>query len=421
MSERVSIKPEETWALLVAVESYPQRPGIDLNGPFPDVCNFARWLRASDVPAAHITILASPLDENKDQCLELQGEGVQCLIDKPVTEEAFEEALKQFRNKRGMLVVFWSGHGIRTADGVRRALLGNYSDADKHNLNLESLQRHLRSDTYAYPAEQALIFDVCGTRFDELSHGQSLPDKQEPNYPEAPDCRQFVLFASEDGQVAENVSQERTGLFYRELRVILMAQALWPPNLEVVHQQLKSRFKKLQDDGLAVQSPIRYHWEAPSGERDEFDLVKPPPRAPIWTSRAQARLIAAFFLLGGVTLVIPNFGASKNNQEVPATKTPIPKPPLRDEPNSLAGTVIDAVTRDPLPGVTVTIQDLVDRDGQTPTTQTDHAGIFRFRNLPPGPKKQVRVHASRVGYELSRTDPWLGTDRHNVALQPQAR
>jgi hypothetical protein len=418
MSGRASIKLEETWALVVGVESYPQRPGLDLDGPFPDACKFARWLRSRGVPASHITLLASPLDENKGQCVELRDEGVQCLIDKPVTEEAVEEALKQFRNKPGMLVVFWSGHGISTEGEVkvRRALLGNYSDADKHNLNLESLQRHLRSGTYAYPTEQALIFDICGTRFDELSHGQALPDKTLSYSSVARGCRQFFLFATEDGQVAENVTQERTGLFYRELRVILDEQAGWPPDLVQVHGQLMSRFEVLKAAGMASQDPIffRYRWEAPSGERDEFNFVT------ISNLRARTRIIAAFFLLGVVILIFPNHGGGTNKPQVTVRKGPISIAPMWREPNILAGTVIDSETRDPLPGVTLTIQNLDDRDGQTPTTQTDDAGRFRFRNLPPGPIRQVRLHASKAGYELSRTDPNLGSESHNIALQPQS-
>jgi hypothetical protein len=87
------------------------------------------------------------------------------------------------------------------------------------------------------------------------------------------------------------------------------------------------------------------------------------------------------------------------------------------ESHVLAGTVIHAVTRKPLPGVTVSIQGLVDRTGQTPRTQTNDAGCFRFRDLP-GPKKPVRVWASMEGYEPSYTDPSLGSESHSIALEP---
>ena len=44
MTVGTEITPEHTWALVVAVESYPLRPALDLGGPFPDACDFARWL-----------------------------------------------------------------------------------------------------------------------------------------------------------------------------------------------------------------------------------------------------------------------------------------------------------------------------------------------------------------------------------------
>ncbi|HYT92952.1 MAG TPA: caspase family protein [Gemmataceae bacterium] len=297
------ITPEETWALVVAVEAYPLKPRLDLDGPFHDACRFARWLRGRGVPAGQITLLASPLGKNEAVCADLRGEGVDCRTRSPVTQEAVEEALRRFRKKSGMLVVFWSGHGIMTTDGVRRPLLGTYSDADKHTLNVDSFRQHLRSAEYGYGSEQTLIFDVCGTRFDERWHRQALPDKTFPTSPESPRCRQFVLFASEDGQAAENVTQVRTGLYYRELQTILDRPSTWPPDLDAVHRLVKERFAELRVWGEVLPSPIRYVWSSPSGDREEIDVGQASPVRPVPRRRAPLWAVAWLCVVGLAVLI----------------------------------------------------------------------------------------------------------------------
>jgi hypothetical protein len=48
--------------------------------------------------------------------------------------------------------------------------------------------------------------------------------------------QQSVLFASEDGQAAVNVSTERTGLYYRELQTIIDRLSGWPPDPEAINR-----------------------------------------------------------------------------------------------------------------------------------------------------------------------------------------
>jgi hypothetical protein len=74
----------------------------------------------------------------------------------------------------------------------------------------------------------------------------------------------------------------------------------------------------------------------------------------------------------------------------------------------LGGSVIDALTRKPLAGVKLTLPELKDLDGNTPTAFTDQAGQFRFDNLPPLPEIQTRLRAEKDGYEVTTSDPTLG-------------
>jgi hypothetical protein len=85
----------------------------------------------------------------------------------------------------------------------------------------------------------------------------------------------------------------------------------------------------------------------------------------------------------------------------------------------LGGSVIDADTLRPLPGVKLTIDDIDDLFGKTPTAVTDDAGRFRFQDLPPLSERQVRLVAQRPGYHVSRSDPTLGNMSHTIKLVPE--
>jgi hypothetical protein len=74
----------------------------------------------------------------------------------------------------------------------------------------------------------------------------------------------------------------------------------------------------------------------------------------------------------------------------------------------LAGTVTDADTFLPLQDVQLTLKDVEDINGMTPTVSTDEKGRFRFRRLPPGPERRVSLVAQRPGYLDSRTEQTLG-------------
>ena len=87
----------------------------------------------------------------------------------------------------------------------------------------------------------------------------------------------------------------------------------------------------------------------------------------------------------------------------------------------LGGSVIDADTLRPLPGVKLIIDDIDDLFGKTPTAVTDEAGRFRFPDLPPLLERQVRLVVQRPGYQVSRTDPTLGNMSHTIKLCPEPK
>ncbi len=87
----------------------------------------------------------------------------------------------------------------------------------------------------------------------------------------------------------------------------------------------------------------------------------------------------------------------------------------------MGGYIIDAETREPLAGVTLTIQDWETIDGQSPRpVTTDTTGRFRFDNLRPSAdvSQQVRLIARKPGYQAGTTDTTLGLTALPIKLRP---
>ena len=273
MNGPATISPEQTLALVVGIEAYPRRKGLDLKGPAADALRIARWLRGRGVPAENLQFLISG---NAAENLPADLAGVE-LLSGVIGLDAVASALEGCRRGRSrFLFVFWTGHGIMTADHVRRPLLANYSDTDTHNLNVESLQEHLRSATYSYPPYQVMLFDMCATLFDERLRRESLIDHKFQSGPARADCQQFLLYAAADRQVAENLAVEQTGLYFKELMPILEQETAWPPDMRSVVSKLELRFEELRGKGLTSQEPIYQYWRAPSGKSESKYLGARP-------------------------------------------------------------------------------------------------------------------------------------------------
>ena len=242
MNGLASITPDQTHALVVGIESYAGGPYLNLDGPANDAYQFVRWLQGHGVPDENIILLVSPLEKNLGQFRDLGG--IDCSL-KPVTQEVVEQALKKLRQKRGLLILFWSGHGIMTTDDeTRRPLLANYSEDDKHNLNLNSLRVHLRASEFGYPENQFILVDTCAVEFDERSNREKLHDTEFGRKGKSGDCNQFIIFSTENRNAAENLTSERIGLFFKELMEVLRPEAHWPPDMAATFAKLKERFDK---------------------------------------------------------------------------------------------------------------------------------------------------------------------------------
>jgi hypothetical protein len=127
-----------------------------------------------------------------------------------------------------------------------------------------------------------------------------------------------------------------------------------------------------------------------------------------------AGVVAAYVVVPRLAMHTPPGGGSAP----PHPKTIELPPPVPAA--ILSGHVTDAETRAPLADVRLTIEDWDTRDGGTPTYVTDSGGRFRFDNLRPSdePLRQVRLIATKTGYDTSTTDPPLGATDHPIKLKP---
>ncbi len=157
-------------------------------------------------------------------------------------------------------------------------MLANYREDDRSVLSIEKLQDHLQTAALRYPKDQVLVFDTCGTIFDEYEFQQSLAYQTFGAGLVDRSCRQFLMFASEDGTVAVN-RQGVGGTFTAELLASLKSlNSDEPADLRDVHGRMLLRFEDLQRRDPKVQRPILYTWRAPGGDGQE-NIALVPDRA----------------------------------------------------------------------------------------------------------------------------------------------
>ena len=267
--------PSTNHALIVAIETYRTKRDRSLDGPAHDARGWLRWFREDcRVPPENLLVLASPLERNAGLFADL---GDKCRIDPDLGNETFEDALRRFRGREGRLWLVWSGHGI-VRKRERFALLANYREDDRSVLSIEKLQDHLQTAALRYPKDQVLVFDTCGTIFDEYEFQQSLAYQTFGAGLVDRSCRQFLMFASEDGTVAVN-RQGVGGTFTAELLASLKSlNSDEPADLRDVHGRMLLRFEDLQRRDPKVQRPILYTWRAPGGDGQE-NIALVPDRA----------------------------------------------------------------------------------------------------------------------------------------------
>ena len=199
MTERTA-DPARTHAVLVGIEKYTAGGEWNrLSGPVRDVLGFHEWLRFRNVPGDQITTLVSPLDENV--ALVEQSK----IKTSPATSVEVLKALNALHLKRGdLLFLFWAGHGV-VLEEEHRLFLADATTDHKRNLDLDALQKSLRSSYFPGFPLQIIIVDACANyqRFAFTFPSEPVPCGDPLGH------EQFVFFAARPGQVAKNLGEEK--------------------------------------------------------------------------------------------------------------------------------------------------------------------------------------------------------------------
>ncbi|MFD0359587.1 hypothetical protein ACFVHW_38525 [Streptomyces sp. NPDC127110] len=284
------VNPRRTFALVAGVERYEISHHWNLRGPARDALRFARWLTGpGQVPAANVRLLLSPLDD-PDTLDWSASEGLAALRTsyRPATEANARTALlDELPGCDGdLLWIFWAGHGYLGRD---RELMLPCADARRgqiRHLNLDSALRWWRTDLVGhrrFPLQAALV-DACrvdaprDSRWNfgsaDYGGGRTVPGR-----------RQFRLYASREGEAAQNDAERGAGRFTEALlgelgdRSVGEGAALLPDAARSIHLA----FRGLRERGEGWQLPqflVDRDWDANSFLDFPSFPADGPPSAP---------------------------------------------------------------------------------------------------------------------------------------------
>lgn len=255
------MNPNQTWALVVGVEEYPELPDKwRLKGPASDAIRFVNWLLERGVPPAQIRLCLSVSDvraataplKGQVEPLDTTRDTIISLLDRDVSAWDGE-----------LLFVFWGGHGSidsRDKEEARRLYFSDAIPTSPASLSLPALQRMLNHRRKGSISRQVFLIDACAT-FQARANFKSDVAPSEPaiGNEQDPRVQQFQFFAARRGEAAANLNSEETGAFSREvLKALADPQwtGQWPPNMVAVARSVQETFAANQVAGKSFQMPI---------------------------------------------------------------------------------------------------------------------------------------------------------------------
>ncbi|MBO3459771.1 hypothetical protein G7B40_034025 [Aetokthonos hydrillicola Thurmond2011] len=246
--------PKDTYAVIVGIEKYEKVGVGDLPGAASNALEFAKWLCEQEVPKENIFLFISELEENKDLVKTYQFN-----VEKASRDKIYHAIFNDINQKQGcILYIFWAGHGYISDVDNRRLL---YADGQQ-NLNLPSLRRSLKTDTFSGFNKQILIIDACAVYAKSTSRlqyfGEQLPKEEYPIGKPKSNCEQVVLLATKAGETAKfnNNSGLFSGVLLKELRN--KKRLLLPKEMREIVEEVKKVFN--QGEYKDEQTPISLYY-----------------------------------------------------------------------------------------------------------------------------------------------------------------
>lgn len=285
-----TLGPRRTFALVAGVESYAVSHRWNLKGPARDALRFAQWLTGPGmVPPGHVRLLLSPLDD-PDTLGWSASPGLEALraTHRPATEENVKSVLlDELPACDGdLLWIFWAGHGyVEPRGGELMLPCADASPGQIRHLNLDSALRWWRTDLVKhrrFPLQAALV-DACrvdaprdarwnfGTN--DYGGGATVPGR-----------RQFRLFASREGEAAQNDAERGAGRFTEALLEELGENSVRDAvaGLADTARSVHRTFRELRERGEGWQLPqfiVDRDWDACSFLDDDLTGAAVPRAA----------------------------------------------------------------------------------------------------------------------------------------------
>ncbi|MGW2050262.1 VMAP-C domain-containing protein [Streptomyces sp. NPDC001858] len=282
-----AIDPRRTQALVVAVEAY-EDDRWEVPGPYADACAFISWLIDCGVPAANVTLFASPLASSlpgpQDEPVLPAGLLPQEACSAAVSRH-FQEGMRQL--EADLLWVFWSGHGLIDSSGSHVLVLSDSTADTKRVVDVDALQLALQSTRLGARngrgvPKVAVAINACQNqpREDWIS---KVEVGVRHSY--VTERGLFVMHACSTGQWARvalsgpQARGEAASLFPRALlRFLDDGTDDVLPDLHQVSDRVDAEFDNLRKQRLTRQKPslLRRNWEGRTSASGEFFV---PPTA----------------------------------------------------------------------------------------------------------------------------------------------
>ncbi|MFP5268963.1 caspase family protein [Coleofasciculus sp.] len=260
---KFSVKPEQTYGLVVGIEKY-QENSWNVDGQVNDALKFAQWLSARGVPRDNIRLCLSPLEENGTL-----AESTEWVIEEATESNITTLITDVLSEKKGdLLYLFWAGHGLITSTRNRRLLCANATKRNWQNLDLDSLLVYLSSDSFKI-SHHICIIDACANYILE-SNGRptNLGRKTFPSGKPRTKSQQFVLLATREGEQAKVNTGKKTGYFSQAVMEALAdnSQNGCLPNMETIAQKVKQQLTRLDKKQL----PTYFYRRSWDGDTDIY-------------------------------------------------------------------------------------------------------------------------------------------------------
>lgn len=213
----------DSYAVVVGCEDYPIQ-GWQLNGPASDALDIGAWLVQAGMPAENLHLLASPLSANQaafDAARARLGNVVfHGAAASGVVKDVFKKRILQAvkaggsLKRAGLLLVFWSGHGIVQHRHAHYDRIVFCTDVEPNALECIAIPKIVDWLESELPSFKLIfLIDACASDSSRLGIDPRLCFVDLPEGKRTGKPQRFLAYAAAPGEVARNQSGKQRGVF----------------------------------------------------------------------------------------------------------------------------------------------------------------------------------------------------------------